>query len=272
MIVMSYSVSRNSESIYGQDYGPSQTILHIAQENAMKLTTITVCVDYSDFFKFALAHNRQILKNYHAVTTPQDKDTHALCQQYGLHVIATNSFYDDGAVFNKGKAINDGLEQSRASGWVLLLDADIFLPPQFLDILSTKQLDRRYLYSANRLCIDKDLCQAHMISPDYLRACAEQQPNYCGYFQMFHTSRFYWSKSLRVYPEGSANAAWSDTVFADFWPESQRRYFKGMSVIHFGPRRVNCNGRRSDYYHDIPIDGFKELFSIRIPNKTVIYV
>ncbi len=269
---MSYPVSSNSESIYCQDYGPSQTILHIAQENAVKLTTITVCVDYSDIFKFALAHNRQILKNYHVVTTPQDKDTHALCQQYGLHVIATNSFYDDGAVFNRGKAINDGLEQSRASGWVLLLDADIFLPPQFLDILSTNQLDRRYLYSANRLCIDKDLYEAHRISPDYLKACSEWESNYSGYFQMFHTSRFFWSKSMRVYPEGSANAARSDMLFADFWPESQRRYFKEISVIHFGPRMVNCNGRRSDYYCDIPTHCFKELFSIRIPNETVIYV
>jgi hypothetical protein len=272
MMIMSYLVSNNSESIYCQDYGPLQTILHIAQENAMKLTTMTVCVDYSDIFKFALAYNQQILKDYRVVTTPQDKDTHALCQQYGLHVIATNSFYDDGAVFNKGKAINDGLEQSRTMGWVLLLDADIFLPPQFLDILSTKQLDRRYLYSANRLCIDKDLYQAHRISPDYLRACLEQQPNYSGYFQLFHTSRFFWSKSMRVYPEGSANAAWSDMIFADFWPESQRRYFKGMSVIHFGPRRVNYNGRISDYYCDIPTNCFKDLFSIRIPNETVIYL
>jgi len=150
MMVMSYPVSSNSESIFCQNYGPLQTILHIAQENAVKLTTITVCVDYSDIFKFALAHNHQILKDYHVVTTPQDKDTHTLCQQYKLHVIATNSFYDDRALFNRGKAINDGLEQSRISGWVLLLDADIFLPPQFLDILSTKQLDHQYLYSANR--------------------------------------------------------------------------------------------------------------------------
>jgi len=77
---------------------------------------------------------------------------------------------------------------------------------------------------------------------------------------------------MRVYPEGSANAARSDMLFADFWPESQRRYFKEISVIHFGPRMVNCNGRRSDYYCNIPTHCFKELFSIRIPNKTVIYV
>lgn len=76
----------------------------------MWLECIMVCVDYGDFLDITLGNNKKHFDKIVVVTTQKDKETQNVCKKHGVTSIITNRLYEDGANFNKGKAINDGLK------------------------------------------------------------------------------------------------------------------------------------------------------------------
>ena len=53
-------------------------------------------------------------------------------------------------VFNKGKGINEGLAILAKGGWVVHLDADMWLPPQTRLLLQQAKLDKSMVYGIDR--------------------------------------------------------------------------------------------------------------------------
>jgi len=50
-----------------------------------------------------------VFDNLVVVTHPRDLDTQQICNENGVKVVTTDAFNKDGAVFNKGAAINVGI-------------------------------------------------------------------------------------------------------------------------------------------------------------------
>lgn len=153
---------------------------------------ITVCVDYAAEFAIGLPRWLPGLASLTVITAHRDRDTIDLILKGGPDglpldrstLVVTNSFYLDGAAFNKGRA----LEEARAdlcartgnnSGWILLFDADV-VPPSDWAARLEGVLQVGTLYG----------CHRFNATPDALED--RGQPNLpgdvpgVGYFQLFH--------------------------------------------------------------------------------------
>jgi len=117
----------------------------------MYLEAVIVCVNYSDFLAHTLPHNKSHFDNLIVITDTKDKETEKLCEYYHVKCIQTDIFYENGNSFNKGAAINYGLSQLNNKGWVMHLDADIYLPPLTRHILENIPLEAHKIYGADRL-------------------------------------------------------------------------------------------------------------------------
>ena len=83
-----------------------------------KLEAVVVCVDYSDLLEIFFRENSHIFDHIVIVTTEKDKKTQKVCKKYNCTTVLTNAFYEDeGAIFNKGKAINIGYENLKYKQW-----------------------------------------------------------------------------------------------------------------------------------------------------------
>lgn len=120
----------------------------------LDVSVLLTSVDFYDILELTLPHNKEIFKHFLVITSTQDGNTQAVCKNLNVDCIATDAF---GERFNKGAAINEGLNQLQdAADWVLITDADIFWPP-FLEkqLLS---LNYDYLYGFyRRVLMKKDL-------------------------------------------------------------------------------------------------------------------
>lgn len=232
----------------------------------MKIEAVVICKNYSDFLTHTLPENLQHLDRVVVVTHPQDKDTQALCRHYGVKCVQTEIMHDEGDKFNKGKAINIGLNHLKHDGWLLHLDADIRLPDQFKRLLSFAHLEETHLYGADRLRVkgwkvwqeNKDLLVPHH-KFGYLLTPHEAFPSGArlvhgdwgympiGYFQMWHSSM------KLEYPVNAGNAAHSDVVFATQWEKSKRTLLPTLYVFHLESdpsayTGTNWEGRRTPYF------------------------
>ncbi len=119
----------------------------------MKLSYVTVCVNYLDYLQVTLPHNRAGgFNEYVVVTAPQDKATQAFCAQEGLTCVVTDAFYRDGAIFNKGLAINEGFKALKYHDWVCFMDSDTFMPVGYPGA-AIPSLDKEWMYGMRRVMV-----------------------------------------------------------------------------------------------------------------------
>lgn len=117
------------------------------------LDIIIVAVNYNDFLPITL---KSIPKEFGitVVTSKDDKDCQEICNNLGVKYIISERLYENGSVFNKGKAINDGIKSIKNPDWILLLDADIYLKSDFLDVISLTNLTTEDLFICKRLIVN----------------------------------------------------------------------------------------------------------------------
>jgi antitoxin component YwqK of YwqJK toxin-antitoxin module len=226
----------------------------------LKLAAIITCVDYDDYLEHTLPRNRQHFDEVLVVTSPRDVAVHALCERHGATAVITERFFEGGAIFNKGKGINDALTLLAPDIWAVHLDADIVLPPGARQSLSCMALEPDTLHG----CV-RSMCPSYT---DWIRYTAtgivgceweDMPPVYhdvktglymesfvpvdgmrlipLGYFQIFRTG------AVR-YPENSPGADSSDMDFALAFERT--RLLDGFRVIHLpsgGTRDANWKGR-----------------------------
>jgi hypothetical protein len=217
-------------------------------EHIMKLEALVVCVDYSDFLTWTLPNNKQYFDNMVVVTTSRDIRTQKLCEFWHVKCVISDSCYADGAEFNKGNMINAGLLALAGDGWVVHLDADVWLPTRFREIVTGLNLDPDGLYTADRL-----MCTSFM---DWLRflytprvqfennifvhagpfplgtRVARMSQEYggwipIGFFQMWNQG-----KLKLVYPCNHADAARTDVLFTKQFDRANRHMLSELFVIH----------------------------------------
>lgn len=125
----------------------------------MRLSYLTVSVNYADYLGVATHHNRPHFDDMWVVTTPQDAATQGVCIRERLTPVMTDAFYRNGATFNKGLALNEGLNALASTNpeWIAIMDADTFVGPDFRtrieELAATSKLDKDWMYGARRVLL-----------------------------------------------------------------------------------------------------------------------
>ena len=245
------------------------------------IEAVTVCVDYSDFLAYSILFNKQCFDRWVIVTTPPDEATRRLCEYHNLEYLVTSTFYGQdqrggrGKIyrppFNKGSAINAGLQVLDRTGWVIHLDADIVLPPRARDMLEIAELDPGSIYGVDRLMNKHfDEWAVHVTYPEIqhdmnifvrsntfpfnVRVAKHREPppkgGYLpiGYFQMWNPS----ASNVHDYPIMHTTSGRSDMIHADKWPRAKRGVIPEITAIHLESEEVrmaaNWEGRRTAYF------------------------
>lgn len=199
----------------------------------VKVFAVTVCVNRVDTLKECLP-NLNHLEDWIIVTAPTDEETIEFCQSHGVHFHITHRLHEAGyyyemvtptktskvpkwhdrAVFNKGKAINEGLNFLPQEGFHLVMDADIILPEGIHESIKQSKPKPHQLFGMDRvICptiedyhrIKKEgwedlpiygglrgskkqaFMEEHYNKPYYHRVASSGD----GYFQLFHGTEGY---------------------------------------------------------------------------------
>jgi len=207
------------------------------------LRSITVCVDYDDLLAVTLPRNLRFLGDRTVVVTaPHDTRTRQLCDQYGVETFVTDAFYRNGARFNKGLALEEGLDFlgrfDGYGGWYLIWDADTLFPVE-LQNLQQCRLEHSRLYNMRRRICDP--ASRWRDDLDWQTCPVYNEHEHPGYFQLFHASdpRV---QSKPWYGTDSPDASRCDSVFQFKWPQELKTRLP-MECLHLGPHGTNWCGR-----------------------------
>lgn len=235
----------------------------------MRIEAVTVCVDYADFLREVIPHNRIHFDRWLIVTSPRDEATRELCRKHNLECLVTEDFYKNGNPFNKGAAVERGLTMCRHDGWMLHIDGDVVLPADFRESLDDADLDPTCLHGVDRFNVKgwdawQALKRSGWLSRDY-HCRSNAHPDYSigtrwcdtrfgyvpiGFFQLWHPSadQFRGTRTRR-YPGHHQDAARADVQFALQWDRRRRVLIPEIVVAHLEsgpvPLGVNWKGRKS---------------------------
>lgn len=206
--------------------------------SSMGIKAITICVDYDDFLRLTLPRTLQHVDKFLIVTSNADTRTQQLAAEYGVDCFTTDAFYEDGAAFNKGRAMEQGFDVLGRDGWILILDADIVLPKQLppLDLQIGKMYTprRRILSNVDGMSSLPDI-------PDVQIPIRVEHGNF-GYFQLFHADDPAVRTRRPWYQTDWIHAGGADSVFEKFW-RPQNKSGLPFEVIHLGDPDQNWFGR-----------------------------
>lgn len=210
----------------------------------MKPSAITVCVEFSDILAITLPRNAKHFERIVVVSSFADEYTPRVVATIpNAELFQTNDFYLDGAVFNKGRALESGFDVLGRRGWICVLDADIVLPrnmnlaPAQIGNLHTPR--RRMLADISRWPEVVDNHQDWDLLP---RQDADAFP---GYFQLFHADDPV-LKSRPWYETNWRHAGGADSMFSNRWsPRSRVR--PPFEVLHLGEDGKNWCGRATEF-------------------------
>lgn len=188
----------------------------------IEIHVLTACVDYAPLLAKSIERWAEAA-SLTVVTSKRDSKTAALAKAAGACVVKTEAFYQDGAYFNKGRAMQAGRGFLPPSGWHLFIDADLIPPQDWLSRIEANQPLVGTLYGARR------------ISEEGLRI---DDAEIAGYFQFFHTSD---SRAAAPLDCDFVHAGNYDSTFWMRWPHDQRKWL-ALELVHLGETGVNWCG------------------------------
>lgn len=206
-----------------------------------KPRAILVCVDYADILSRTLLYNHHHFSEVMVVTTPSDEDTHLVTTIAGVRDYRTETFYANGANFNKWAALEEALDVFGRHGWLCIMDADIFWPKN----ARLPQLEKGNLYTPYRRMMSSI---TDSIPPEDQWDQFKRHRNtreFAGYSQIFHAD----DPHLGTPPWHQMNwkhAGGADSFFQRKWPR-ENKIRPPFEVLHIGPAGKNWCGRVSDY-------------------------
>lgn len=229
----------------------------------MYLEAITVCVNYGDFLVQTLPRNKYLFDHYVIITDSKDYFTKKICDTYNVRCIQTDVFYENGDSFNKGKGINVGLDSIKKTDWVLHLDADISLLPDYRKALRKKTLNPKKIYGLDRLmCNSYEDWQEIIANPisifngitNKYKLGGRFVDRDCGYLPLGYHQLWNPIKSTHIYyPNSFQGADTSDLEFAKLWGKDDRELIADTFGIHIDSDNnlqsgVNWNGRKTPLF------------------------
>jgi hypothetical protein len=205
-----------------------------------KIDVIITSVNYNDFLILSLENNTKYFENITVVTSNDDIICQNICKSYGVKCITTDVFYEDGFKFNKGKAINVGIESLTNPEFILILDADIIV---------TNKIELTNLESDTLYTSDRWICYNHFQYEKWKKGETPvnnlpkyERDNGYGFFQLFNFNNTMESK---WYPSELENSSHPDLKFSSYFPKKQTI---SVDIIHLGDVKKNWNGRTSENF------------------------
>jgi len=205
-----------------------------------KIDVIITSVDYNDFLILSLENNTKYFDNITVVTSNDDITCQDICKSYGVKCITTDAFYEDGFKFNKGKAINVGIESLTNPEFILILDADIIV---------TNKIELTNLESDTLYTSDRWICYNHFQYEKWKKGETSvnnlpkyERDNGYGFFQLFNFNN---SLDVKWYPSDVENSSHPDLKFSSYFPKKQTI---DVDIIHLGDVKKNWNGRKSEKF------------------------
>ena len=228
---------------------------------------VIVCVGYADFLAHTLPSVKIHFNKVVVVTDTKDKWTKRICEFHHVQCVQTDVFYEDGDSFNKGKGINEGLKHLSKAGWVVQLDADIYLPPLTRTILDRLELDPQTIYSIDRMmCPSYEEWQRYVSNPKLIheayiyvhptafpmgvRIAEYMGKGYepIGYFQLWNPMH----SGVYEYPTQHGRADRTDVLHAKAFARLRRQLIPELLCIHLDSEGLgvaemgkNWNGRKT---------------------------
>lgn len=232
----------------------------------VKIECVVTCVGYADFLAHTLPLNLRHFDKIVVVTSASDKQTQKVCDYYGVQVWLTDAFNERWGQFCKGAGINQGLDRLDRDAWILHLDADIVLPPNFRQVMENADLDTSMIYGVDRAEFKTfEDWQRFYGSPEphtqgagfFLhiehhgqhlgtRVAFQHHGGYVpiGFFQLWHAD-----SGIITYPEGHTDAGREDSHFPTQWPRKKRALIPEIVVYHLESESeqmgVNWKGRKT---------------------------
>ena len=191
----------------------------------MKIEAVTVCIDFSKKLEKCIS-NKHLFDRWIIATHKTDHDTIKLCKQHNLEYVCCERVFDN-ANFAKGRAINDAIIRCTKTDWLIHLDADVKLRPDFRRIAEKYCVKKSALYGMPRF-YENNLLK----TPNFKNKIINRQTNQTirssigrlgaiGYFQMWHSCK------RKTYEENSTNGANDDIKFMlSFKPNFPKNNFK----------------------------------------------
>lgn len=252
----------------------------------MKLEAVTICINYSDFLAHTLPHNKNHFDKMVIVTDTKDHATKKICDYYNVMCVQTDVFYENGSKINKGKGINEGLKHLDGDGWVVHMDADIYLPPMTRSILEKIDLDKETIYG-----IDRMMCPTYKKWIDFIDNPSPMHEGWIyvhttafplgvriaeyknkgwepiGFFQLWNPK----GSGVYEYPKEHGSVDRSDVLFAKKFPRNRRQLIPEILSIHIDSEEMvsmgkNWNGRQTAKFNlESFLDNVKEELKPDLP-------
>ena len=205
--------------------------------NTRKLDVVIVSVNYNDFLLISLENNSKIFENITVITSSNDFLCQKICEKFKVKCIVTDVMYEDGALFNKGKAINEGIRSIVDPDYILLLDADIVV----MEKIDAYSLEDDVFYTSDRYMVNNFDSYQSYISGDLDKDSflLDDEKGY-GFFQLFN-----YVQDIK-YPEFSNDASTDDIIFRDSF--NLRKSIE-KKILHLG-LDSNWKGRCSKSFLD----------------------
>lgn len=157
----------------------------------MNLRTFTTSVGYDDYLHHTLPWNKGRCGEMTVITSANDHATQEVCHRHGVRTFLGPRMTDGWRGWPV--AYNDCLSAERHLEWVLITDADILLPRDFLSMMAALPLDPGAFYFTSRVYLPMDY---ERIDEHVHTACAAARfdalgwthlpPETWGYFMLFH--------------------------------------------------------------------------------------
>jgi len=224
------------------------------------ISCLMVCVNYGDMLRLTLPFNKQMVTNMVVVTVPEDKETLAVCQEFGIKVLEYRCCFcpydkevvkDATKLFHLSKMINQGLMyvyENFPDSWYLYLNSDVILHPH-IKTLDVDTLSPELIYGVNRYLVPtkedfNKISEGGQIDFSTLGNHFEDTEGdgivALGFFQLFKRKIFY----DQVYNVPTYDASYSDILFVNKFKNKGK--LEGCHALHLGKPGVNWCGRVSE--------------------------
>lgn len=202
----------------------------------LAITTATEGVNNltSKILDYTLKYNINQIDDFIIITDYQSPEIEAICQKYNVKFIKTAKFYENGAPFDKGKAISQVLKNI-SSGWVLHLDCDILLPKNFKEEINKINLVLNKLYGARRIMFSNlEMVKKWFHENKNPEDLSDHIPyGYCwGYFQLFNmdSPQIKMSDIENIYPS-NGTVYEGDGWFRNKWGLMIEKYYQKGKIL-----------------------------------------
>ena len=225
----------------------------------MKIEAVIICINYADFLKITLPANKKQLDRIVVVTDKKDEETLSVCLENDVECIQTDIFYrDDNGKPNKALGINEGLSRLDEDGWVLQIDADIWLPSFARQMLDCIELDETCVYGIDRMmCNSRELWDSFInrsplihdrfllnldIFPIGARIVQIREDSFLpiGFFQLWNPNKS-GVKTYRV--EIGAGFERTDILHAKQFANNKRKLIPELVCIHLASEGSSYSGQ-----------------------------